>query len=150
MDSNVDKAYHRAEQQMQSTPPISEGGHEHRKPNSLSDTAAVDKLAHGVSALSVKHAGAGRGVVAGTLANLLDNFPEDLVFEPEDEKNGVPLSSLPDEMLVLILRSLDPTAIERFAVVSRKARVVSLDSGIWRYAIHHLKVRKFNWSSIML
>jgi F-box protein 9 len=132
MDSNVDKAYHKAEQQqrqIQSANSIQRPG---KKAESLTDTSAIDKLTCGLGALSVKHTGAVGGIVTGTLASLLENFPRDLVFEPEDERNEVPLNVLPDEMLVLILRGLDPTGIERFAAVNRKARVVSLDSTIWR------------------
>lgn len=134
LDSNVDKAYYRAEQQLRSATSIPGRGYEHKQSNSLSDTDVVDKLTREVGALSVQHVAAGKGVVTGTLASILDKFPQDLKFEPEDERNGVPLSLLPDEVLVLVLRSLDPTTIERFAAVNRKARVVSLDSGIWRYA----------------
>jgi F-box protein 9 len=132
LDSNVDKAYYRAELQLQSATSIPGRGHEHKKYNSLSDTNLVDNLTRDVGALSVQHVAAGKGVVTGTLASILDKFPQDLKFEPEDERNGVPLRFLPDEVLVLVLRSLDPTTIERFAAVNRKARVISLDSGIWR------------------
>jgi F-box protein 9 len=132
MDPNVDKAYHTAEQHMAIDTAGSGAahGHTHKKSNSL--TLAVDELTRGVSALSGKHTGSGGGIVTGTLANLLENFPQDLFFEPEDERQGVPLNSLPDEMMVLILRSLDHTTIERFAAVNRKARLISLDSAIWR------------------
>jgi F-box protein 9 len=135
MDSNVDKAYHKAEQQqrqIQSANSIQRLDYGHKKAESLTDTSAIDKLTRGLGALSVKHTGAVGGIVTGTFASLLENFPRDLVFEPEDERNQVPLNVLPDEMLVLILRGLDPTGIERFAAVNRKARVVSLDSTIWR------------------
>ena len=137
MDPNVDKAYHKAEkQQQQSATTIPEPGHRHKNSDSLTVTTDVDKLTRGVGALSVKHPRASGGIVTGILASLLESFPQDLVFEPEDEKTKVQLNILPDEMLVLILRYLDPTGIERFAAVNRKARVVSLDSAIWRYAIH--------------
>jgi F-box protein 9 len=147
MDPNVDKAFHSAEQLQQSAAaPLSGHGPRHKKSDST-DPAAVNNLTRRFGALSVKHTGAGRSVVTGTLASLLDKFPQELIFEPEDEKSGVPISSLPDEILVLILRSLDPTGIERFAAVSRKARVVSLDSGIWRYGAHHpiIQACKFDW-----
>jgi F-box protein 9 len=141
MDSNVDKAYHKAEQHLAADAAGLRGarGHAHKKSNSL--TGAVDELTRGVSALSAKHKRSGGGIVAGALANLLESFPQDLSFEPEDERQGVPLNSLPDEMLVLILRGLDHTAIERFAAVNRKARVISLDSAIWR-CVHFYSVAK--------
>jgi F-box protein 9 len=72
------------------------------------------------------------GIVTGTLAKLVANFPEILSFEPEIEQQAVPLRKLPDELLVMILRKLDPTSIERFAIVSRKARLIALESTIWK------------------
>lgn len=136
MDPNVDKAYHTAEQYMATDAAGSGAAHGHTRKKSNSLTLAVDELARGASSLSGKHTGSGGRIVTGTLANLLENFPRDLFFEPEDERQGVPLNSLPDEMIVLILRSLDHTTIERFAAVNRKARLISLDSAIWRYALY--------------
>lgn len=66
------------------------------------------------------------------LVSILKVFPEQLVFEPEDEKEPVFLNLLPDEMVVQIMKHLDPSSIERFATVNKKARVISLDSSIWR------------------
>ena len=60
-------------------------------------------------------------------------FPEVLSFEPEDEREGVPINMIPEELLLCILRNLDTTTLERFAAVSRKARILSLDPSIWRY-----------------
>ena len=74
-------------------------------------------------------------VVTGALANLIAGFPENLSFEPEIEQDSVPIRKLPDELLVVILRNLDPASIERFAIVSRKARVIALESTIWRYGM---------------
>ena len=71
----------------------------------------------------------------GALAGILRSFPESLEFLPENESEPVPLELLPDELLVHILCHLDATAIERFATVNRKARLVTLDSHIWRCAI---------------
>jgi F-box protein 9 len=145
MDPNVDKAFHsHGAEQLQHSDAPSLPGH---NPRHKSDSAAVDNLTQRFDALSVKHAGASRSIVTGTLASLLDKFPQDLIFVPEDEKSGVPLNSLPDEILVLILRSLDTTGIERFAAVNRKGRVVTLDSGIWRYEAHRPIVQacKFDW-----
>ncbi|KAF9266943.1 hypothetical protein L218DRAFT_956035 [Marasmius fiardii PR-910] len=67
-----------------------------------------------------------------SLASVLKEFPEQLGFEPEDEKEPVLLNVLPDEMVAHVMKHLDPSSIERFATVSRKARVISLDSSIWR------------------
>ena len=73
-------------------------------------------------------------VVTGAIAGLVADFPENLTFEPDIENEPVHLRKLPDELLVVILRKLDPTSIERFATVSRKARLIALESSIWRYA----------------
>lgn len=128
MDPNVDKAYRKAEQHLVNDVV----GYAHKKSNYL--TMGADEPTRRASALSSKYVGSGGSIVTGTLANLIQNFPRDLFFEPEDERLGVPFNSLPDEILVLILRSLDHTTIERFAAVNRKARMTSLEPAIWRYA----------------
>ncbi|KAG9010655.1 hypothetical protein FRB94_010132 [Tulasnella sp. JGI-2019a] len=65
--------------------------------------------------------------------------PHKLTFVPEDEKLGVPLDQIPDELIVHILRELanikDVVSIERFGVICRKARIVSLDGAIWRHLV---------------
>ena len=68
----------------------------------------------------------------GILAQITSAFPLDVQFEPEDEKQPVRLRSLPNELLVFVLRRLDVMAIERFALVCRKARLLSLDATLWR------------------
>jgi F-box protein 9 len=70
--------------------------------------------------------------IPGVLARIVADFPEELSFEPEDEKAPSFLQWLPDELLVHILRHLGTLAIERFACVCRKARVITLDTAIWR------------------
>lgn len=72
-------------------------------------------------------------VITGIMADLISDFPEILSFEPEDEQESVPLRKLPDELLVMILRKLDPTSIERFATANRKARIVALEPSIWKW-----------------
>ena len=89
--------------------------------------------------------------VSGLLASILASFPITLSFEPEDERAPSVLQRLPDELLVHILRYLGASAIERFALVSRKARMITLDATIWRSlllpfsplrsAIHHKPLR---------
>jgi F-box protein 9 len=88
----------------------------------------LDKLALGKSA-------AGYGVATGTLAHLVAGWPSDLAFEPEEETEPVHIRVLPDELLVHILQFLDVAALERFAAVNRKARILTLDSTIWRYGL---------------
>jgi F-box protein 9 len=70
--------------------------------------------------------------ISGVLARIVADFPEELSFEPEDEKAPSFFRWLPDELLVHILRYLGTLAIERFACVCRKARVITLDTAIWR------------------
>ncbi|KZT20088.1 hypothetical protein NEOLEDRAFT_1182822 [Neolentinus lepideus HHB14362 ss-1] len=75
-------------------------------------------------------------VVTGKLADLLETFPKDLGFQPEDEKAKLHIQKLPDELLIDVLRRLDHTSVERFATVNKKARMISLDSTIWREFVH--------------
>lgn len=77
----------------------------------------------------------GQAVVTGTLGALVALFLEQepmLAFRPEDETQPVAFDNLPEEILVEIIRLLDYTSIERFAVVCKKARVLTLESSIWR------------------
>lgn len=70
-----------------------------------------------------------------SIATILAGFPESLTFQPEEETAPTPLNTVPDEVLVLIIRKMDPSTIEQFATVCRKARVITLDSSIWRSAL---------------
>lgn len=98
---------------------------------------SISKTQH---TLTLKPAGpkTAAGVVTGTLAELISDFSEDSSFEPQDDQASVPLRKLPDELLVMILRKLDPTSIERFAAVNRKSRIVTLESSIWKWAFWQL------------
>ena len=140
MDSNVDRAYHLVEEELQrkatATSPTQKA--QHKKTHS--GASGVDGLLQEVQALDlgpsripVAHAH-GEGFVTGTLATLISAWPPKLSFErdPESEEEGVPIQMLPDEILMIILRLLDHTALERFARVNRKARVITLDASIWR------------------
>ncbi|GLB41944.1 putative F-Box protein [Lyophyllum shimeji] len=131
MDAHVDRIYHReemlasiAEAQQQPiqtvTPVVPE--------------ASVEELATKVQhSLAVKpRDGAAAVRVTGTLATLIEKFPSDLSFQPEVEEEPVHLHKLADELLIMILRKLDPTSVERFASVSRKARILTLESALWR------------------
>jgi F-box protein 9 len=117
MDPDVDKVYRRQEHLFSVTSHIS-------FPKKL----PRDEVERGYSAQATAKA----STVTGTLASLTQAFPTDAGFEPEDERKPIPIKSLPDELLILILRKLDPLSIEHFASVSRKARVMGLDSVIWR------------------
>lgn len=72
-------------------------------------------------------------VATGLLASLLATFTRKLLFEPENEEEPVFLNKLPEELLVMIIVSLDATSIERFARVCKKARILTLDPVIWTY-----------------
>ncbi|PBK99706.1 hypothetical protein ARMGADRAFT_985571 [Armillaria gallica] len=113
-DSNVDRAYHREE----------------IIASSLS--AQLHDPLYVVAEVPVHKTKRTSIVSATSLANIIGGFPEKLHFEPEIEEDDVPLRRLPDEVLIKILARLDPTSLERFATVNRKARVFSLDSTIWR------------------
>jgi F-box protein 9 len=78
-----------------------------------------------------------------TLANFLEGIPDNVNFEPENENEPVLLNSLPNELLLLIVGKMDPTSIERLASVCKKARVLTLDRQIWRYASYLNPRRSF-------
>ncbi|EDR14575.1 uncharacterized protein LACBIDRAFT_305309 [Laccaria bicolor S238N-H82] len=123
LDPNVDQAYNREE-----TLAAQKQAGQSAKANQ------VDELASRVEkSLSLKSVTKGKEiVVTGTLSTVIRSFPQNLRFEPENENEPVLLNRLPDELLVLIIRNLDHTSVERFAAVNRKARILSLDSVIWR------------------
>lgn len=88
--------------------------------------------------ISDKTASASRTSPAISIKSIISNFlSEDLTFEPEDERAPVPIQRLPPELIVNILsvfsRVCDYPSIEAFALASRKARLISLESSIWRY-----------------
>jgi len=73
--------------------------------------------------------------VTKTLANfLVEGIPDNMSFGPENENEPVPLNTLPNELLLLIVGKMDPASIERLARVCKKARVLTLDHQIWRCA----------------
>ena len=80
--------------------------------------------------------------VSGLLASILASFPIPLSFEPGDEGAPSVLQQLPDELLVHILSYLGASAIERFALVSRKARMITLDATIWRSFLLPFSLRR--------
>ncbi|KAI0654057.1 hypothetical protein C8Q70DRAFT_1030767 [Cubamyces menziesii] len=137
MDNNVDRAYHLMEEELHNKASSSaQPKVHHRKTSSTPD--AVDALSQGVQSMQVAPGivpvarNRGEGFVTGLLASLVSSWPANLTFEPENEKEAVPINLLPDELLMMILRLLNHTTLERFAKVNRKARVISLDASIWR------------------
>ncbi|KAJ7180737.1 hypothetical protein C8R46DRAFT_1070446 [Mycena filopes] len=116
LEPNVDRAYHTQEM-------LASINEEQTKslPESISGET-VDQRAKALQRAVVK-AGEDAVVLTGTLASLVEEFPPDLLFEPEDEEQP---------LIIMVLKRLHHTSIERFAAVSRKARVLTLDPGIWR------------------
>lgn len=129
LNPDVDRAYFKEEQRLQK-PGRSTVGMGHRKTTSTNrgeGTEGTDSR--------ITRAAEGREPVHmnGILSKVMENFSEVLTFEPEDDREGVPINMIPEELLLYILRNLDMTTLERFATVSRKARILSLDPSIWRY-----------------
>jgi F-box protein 9 len=90
-------------------------------------TSELQQLSVAHSAMDSQHA-----AVPRLLAHILESFPHDLNFEPEDERKPMHLNNIPIEMWYLIVRKLDVASIERFAHVCRRARVITLDPVYWR------------------
>ncbi|KAG6890318.1 hypothetical protein C0995_009524 [Termitomyces sp. Mi166 len=133
MDPHVDQVYHREE--ALASIAAAQQINLQKSSASAADNPIEELTAKAQASLSVKScAGAVSGVrvTSQVLANILAGFPDDLSFEPENEEEPVHLQMIPDELLVVFLRKLDTTSIERFASVCRKARVIALDSDIWR------------------
>ncbi|TFY78041.1 hypothetical protein EWM64_g5970, partial [Hericium alpestre] len=112
VDPDVDRVYHRT-----------------------SVSTAVEGATEALEALKLPSARAyhhAERPLTAALLQLVKTFPEELSFEPEDERVPCCINALPDELLIHILDYLDYCAIERFATVNRKARVVTLDPKAWR------------------
>ncbi|KAH9913927.1 uncharacterized protein B0H18DRAFT_1047136 [Fomitopsis serialis] len=97
----------------------------------------VDEVTHGLKASDIHTAvvpakEGGDAVPQDSLASIMAEWPHDLQFLPEDEQQSVEIQKLPVEVLLVVLRKLNTTTLERFALVSRKARVLTLDMSIWR------------------
>ena len=138
MDSNVDRAYHlrekRASWTLEATSPTAIRPEQKAKEEAgfsvRSESDALAPCAVHANNTSTQHHPEPH--TFGLLARIVAEFPPLLSFEPEDEKAPSPLQRLPDELLVHIISHLGVTAIERFARVSRKARMITLDATIWR------------------
>ena len=128
LDSNVDKAYHKEELRLAALMPADKVTPRERKRTSIDGHVA--DISKDIKRLSLPTS---KTIVTGNLADIVSSFPPGVGFDSEDERRGVPLRLLPEELLVHILGFLDPTTVERFALVAKKARIVSLDSSIWRY-----------------
>ncbi|KAF8892250.1 hypothetical protein BD779DRAFT_1610373 [Infundibulicybe gibba] len=126
MDPHVDRAYHREEVLATIVAAQQAAGLNARRGEGAN---GIEQITEGIHSLDPTREAS---LVASTLVNILANFPRTLTFTPEVEGEPSFLQALPDEILVFVLRKLDHTSIERFAAVCRRARVVSLDSAIWR------------------
>lgn len=119
-DRNVDKAYRREELL-------------HQRQQSLS-VANLPNVS-----LDLETVQADRGLYEShSLASVVQAWPINVPFVPENEVWGVPLSKLPDELIVSILLifavNMDASTIERFATACRRTRLLCLDTGLWRCA----------------
>lgn len=126
IDPHVDRAFHLLEAQQQARPHSKKHG---KGKSSISgkDVEVLDSGGTPSFKLPESH-----GVVTGNLVAIIATWPSGLTFEPEDEREGVAISTLPDELLVHVLHYLDTTSLERFGLVNRKSRIVTLDSSLWR------------------
>lgn len=124
LDPHVDRTCHGDEYRPPQSPFLSS--------SSLSFTVSTPPAPEGNKSLSQSQA-----VPISTLASLLESWSHPLLFAPEDEAIGVPINKLPDELIILILSkfalNMDANSIERFAAVSRRARMLSLDQSVWRW-----------------
>lgn len=127
LDSNVDKAYHRMTMERELNGIIQDvGAISIAKPGARPNTSD----SKGKNSITLSN--------ISTLKSVLDSFPplHSLSFDAEDETEPIYINLLPDEIVVCILREFNSTAdtrsIERFASVSRRARVLTLDPSIWR------------------
>ena len=139
-DSNVGKSYHLKEQRTRILEAVSLTAttaeeNAENDPAVSTTNARSNSVVHGVVHMKPPSSHHTEPRVAGLLESILANFPVPLSFEPEDESELLPLQRLPEELLVHILRYLGAAAIERFALVSRKARMITLDATIWRCAL---------------
>ncbi|CAE6479166.1 unnamed protein product [Rhizoctonia solani] len=68
-----------------------------------------------------------------SIRTLISAFPpaSELAFSPEDEHQPVLIARVPDELLLHVLKMLDVPSIERFALVCRRARVLTVDPDLW-------------------
>ena len=136
MDPNVDRAYHKVEAQFYVTTnvPVSQLP---ANTTSSSKRASVEEVTHHLKSLDVHSAvvptaPGGDAIPHGSLASIMAEWPHELEFLPEEERRPVHIQKLPVEVLLVVLRKLDITGIERFALVSRKARCLTLDMSLWK------------------
>ncbi|CAL1715098.1 unnamed protein product [Somion occarium] len=151
MHDHVDYVYRTLEAQQEAIVSTSPTTHERIHPkkhvNVHAPTTAVPHrpdvhhLIEGIKGMEVSSTHArSRKTQIVSLTPIIAQWPAELEFRPEDEDEPIPIANVPDEVLLYIMHMLDVTSLERFASVSRKARVVTLDSGLWRTFVETLYI----------
>ncbi|KIK99812.1 hypothetical protein PAXRUDRAFT_822351 [Paxillus rubicundulus Ve08.2h10] len=131
LNPDVDRAHFKEEERLRQLTRYNPSV-DHKKPLSVGRAEGAERKATHVARVQ----GREKAETTVFLSGLLAGFPQVLAFEPEDEREGVPINIVPVELLLYILRNLDTTTLERFAAISRKARVLSLDSSLWRNFVY--------------
>ncbi|KAI0725405.1 hypothetical protein C8Q72DRAFT_852664 [Fomitopsis betulina] len=135
IDPNVDRAYHKIEAQFDVATNVSVA-QQPAHATSSTKRSSIDGVTHSLKSLDVHSAvvpvAEGVAIPPGSLASIMAEWPALLEFLPEDEGKPVHIQKLPVEVLLLMLRKLGTTALERYALVCRKARFLTLDMGIWK------------------
>ena len=131
MDPNVDRAYHKIEPQFYAVTQLPAHA------PSGSKRVSVDGVMHDLKSLVIhptfaSTAKSGNVIPQGSLASIVAEWQHEQEFLPEEERRPVHIQRLPVELLLVVLRKLDTTTIERFALVSRKARLLTLDTSVWK------------------
>lgn len=138
IDPNVDRAYHKIEAQFDVATNVSVA-QQPAHATSSTKRSSIDGVTHSLKSLDVHSAvvpvAEGVAIPPGSLASIMAEWPALLEFLPEDEGKPVHIQKLPVEVLLLMLRKLGTTALERYALVCRKARFLTLDMGIWKCVI---------------
>ncbi|KAG8832964.1 hypothetical protein FRC17_000231 [Serendipita sp. 399] len=158
LDGNVDRAYHRLTMERQIGGLVNDVGDLSlvAHPPSISTNASKGKFppaqvsshARSVSPKAerrLKESAVKPYSSNRMLNNLFSMQPSSqLRFDPELETEPVHLNKLPDELLLLVLHSImqagDTKGLERFATVSKKARFITLEQGLWRYLVQRTYV----------
>lgn len=128
LDPNADRAYYREQQKSTNlTTPSGQQQQQHGSSSRALIVAAQPKP------LSIEKPG------RSPISNVIEQFPrEAIAFTALDIDAPIPLAALADEVLIQALRELaaegDYTALERFALACRKARLLALDATLWKYA----------------
>ncbi|KAK7687848.1 hypothetical protein QCA50_009067 [Cerrena zonata] len=140
LQDHVDGIYRMLElrQELPADPPTIEGHGKHTRRDSHSHHTSVPHphrpdVHHLIDGLRHLELNRNRKAPHILLYPLIAEWSPPLEFLPEDEAESIPIAKVPDELLLYVLQFLDVWTLERFALVNRKARIVTLDSGLWRF-----------------